>query len=103
MAPMAKKGIDFEDIDRARRCLGLGEEATLEEIKAAYRELARRYHPDKGKSSEEMMREINWAYEVLMNYISYYRYSFRREDVARHDPDRVLKRFFEDWMWGKGL
>lgn len=97
-----KRGFDFHEIERARRILGLEEEATLDEIKEAYRSLARRYHPDRDPGSEERMREVNWAYEVLMNYVSCYRYSFREEDVKRHDPDRALKRFFEDWMWGKG-
>ena len=39
---------NFEEIDKARRLLGLGDRATLKEIKQAYRKMAFRYHPDSG-------------------------------------------------------
>ncbi|XVF53757.1 hypothetical protein PTKIN_Ptkin05aG0124700 [Pterospermum kingtungense] len=41
--------------------------ATLQEIKASYRKLARKYHPDMNKrlDAEEKFKEISAAYEVL--------------------------------------
>ena len=47
--------------------LGVSENATADEIKKAYRKLARKYHPDINKSPEaqEKFKEINAAYEVL--------------------------------------
>lgn len=48
--------------------LGLSEDATPEEIKAAFKRLAVKYHPDKhpGKSEmEEKFKEINRAHQVL--------------------------------------
>ena len=47
--------------------LGVPRNATLEEIKQAYRRLARQYHPDVNKSpdAEEKFKEINEAYAVL--------------------------------------
>jgi len=47
--------------------LGVSENATQEEIKRAYRKLARKYHPDvnKDKDAVEKFKEINAAYEVL--------------------------------------
>ena len=53
--------------------LGLKPGATQEEIKAAYRELVKKYHPDRYQDNplndlaEEKMREINEAYETLMS------------------------------------
>ncbi len=50
--------------------LGIDEEADETEIKAAYRRLARKYHPDtnKGnKASETMFKEVAQAYEILGN------------------------------------
>ncbi len=47
--------------------LGVKREATAEEIKKAFRKLARKYHPDvsKEKDAEQRMQEINEAYTVL--------------------------------------
>ncbi len=47
--------------------LGVNSDATQDEIKKAYRKLARKYHPDVNKDAgaEEKFKEINGAYEVL--------------------------------------
>ncbi len=47
--------------------LGVGRQATQEEIKKAFRRLARQYHPDMNKDpdAEARFKEINEAYEVL--------------------------------------
>jgi curved DNA-binding protein len=47
--------------------LGVGENASADEIKKSYRKLARKYHPDinKDESAVEKFKEINAAYEVL--------------------------------------
>jgi len=47
--------------------LGVGRTANQDEIKRAYRQMARQYHPDVNKSpdAEERFKEINEAYQVL--------------------------------------
>jgi len=47
--------------------LGVSRNATQQEIKSAFRKLARKYHPDVNKSSDaqEKFKDINEAYEVL--------------------------------------
>lgn len=48
--------------------LGVGKEASAEDIKKAYRQLAVKHHPDKNpgdKSAEEKFKELGHAYEIL--------------------------------------
>ena len=53
------------------KILGVSPNASDEEVKKAYRELARKYHPDKYRDSDladlanEKMKEINAAYEEI--------------------------------------
>ncbi|RME82283.1 MAG: molecular chaperone DnaJ [Caldilineae bacterium] len=49
--------------------LGVGRNASPDEIKRAYRRLVKQYHPDiyKGADADERIKEINEAYEVLSN------------------------------------
>lgn len=49
------------------KILNITENATLEEIKKAFRELAKMYHPDKNKSNDASVkfREVFEAYEIL--------------------------------------
>ena len=49
------------------KILGVSRTATPEEIKKAYRTLARKYHPDVSKedNAEEKFKEVGEAYEVL--------------------------------------
>jgi len=59
--------VEFKDYYRV---LGVTPKATDEDIKKAFRSLARKYHPDVAKdkkSAEEKFKEINEANEVLSN------------------------------------
>lgn len=55
------------------KVLGVSPDATEEEIKTAYKELVKKYHPDKYQDSplkevaEEKMSEVNAAYDSIIN------------------------------------
>jgi hypothetical protein len=94
---------DFNDIDEARKLLGLDEAATLKEIKSAYRKLSHRHHPDKQASAagenDLMMKKVNRAYKLLMNYCTDYKFSFKEEDISRTYPhEEHARKWRERWF-----
>jgi len=57
--------MDYKDYYKT---LGVDRKASTDEIRAAYRKLAMKYHPDKNpgdKKAEDRFKEINEAYQVL--------------------------------------
>ncbi len=75
--------------------LGIKEGASAEEIKTAYKELVKKYHPDKHQDNplyelaEEKLREINEAYETLMKNGSPGGGSFRKSSNRNYYQVRV--------------
>ena len=67
--------------------LGIKEGASEEEVKKAYRELVKKYHPDQyrdnplAKLAEEKLREVNEAYDFLMKNGSFKK-DYRRDNGA---------------------
>lgn len=80
--------------------LGVSRSATQDDVKRAYRNLARRYHPDRNQGDEEAarrFREIAEAYETLSNPELRSRYDrlgpLYRPDGRPPTPDEVT-----DWV-----
>jgi len=60
--------------------LGIPEESGQREIKAAFKRLAMRYHPDKhagDRDMEERFKEVNMAYQVLSDPVKKANYDYR--------------------------
>lgn len=90
--------------------LEINENASADEIKKAYRKLARKYHPDVNKDpqAEEKFKEINAAYEVLSNPEKKQQYDqygdsmfggqnfhdFARGQGSNVDLDEILRQMF---------
>ncbi|MBN2768016.1 MAG: DnaJ domain-containing protein [Campylobacterales bacterium] len=72
-------------LEVALETLSLPKLITKDDIKKRYRYLAKKLHPDKG-GDEKQMAEINEAYEMLMEYIDSFRYSFDDREIEKHTP-----------------
>ncbi|HWU89104.1 MAG TPA: DnaJ domain-containing protein [Kofleriaceae bacterium] len=65
---MPPQQLDFDPNVDYYKSLGVGEKATADEIKRAYRKLAKQYHPDStggDKAKESRFKDISNAYDVL--------------------------------------
>ncbi|MEW6703170.1 MAG: molecular chaperone DnaJ [Bacteroidota bacterium] len=70
--------------------LGVGKNASQDEIKKAYRKLAMQYHPDRNpgdKQAEENFKEAAEAYEVLSNEEKRAKYDRFGHSGLKGDPD----------------
>jgi curved DNA-binding protein CbpA len=70
------------------KVLEISEQATADEIKKSYRNLAFRYHPDKNPGGQELMKEINEAYAVLSNPEKRQEYDQLRQSYGSFARDR---------------
>lgn len=106
-----KKLITFDNIDNARKVLGLGDTSSIEDIKNNYRKLILEYHPDTHhncqdqKAYEEKVKEINSSYKIIMDYCLKHPISFRREKVKDIEEGEYaedhLRRFYDGWVNSK--
>lgn len=98
--------MQYQALCKALELLGLGERASLEQIKARYRQLAKQLHPDADSAAangEEGMRQLNAAYALVRSYCEGYRFCFNEEEFYEQNPEERLRRqFATDPLWGKG-
>ena len=78
--------------------LGVGRDASAEDIKKAYRKLAHQFHPDKG-GDEKRFKEISEAYQILSDgdkKAQYDKFGRVFEGAAGEGPGFCGFR----WAWG---
>jgi len=85
--------MDSNYIKKALEILELPPFITKEDIKRQYKELAKKYHPDI-YGSDEHMSKINMAYEVLIDYIDNFRYSFDDDEINKQLPSLKHDKLF---------
>ncbi len=105
---MTKK--EWQKIRKAANLLGLENQASLAEIKKAYRRHAKKCHPDTAESrpgkdtdsTTSTMTEITEAYQLLIDYCGSFRFPLiPGADESFDAEDWWLDRFGQDPLWGK--
>jgi curved DNA-binding protein CbpA len=93
----------YADLQKALQVLGLGERATLKEIKSQHRKLVKLHHPDVGNTSDpEMIRNVNAAYQTISDYTAEFRFSFDENEFYEQNPEeRIWMQFADDPLWGQ--
>lgn len=89
------------------KLLGVKRDASADEIRKAYRRLARKYHPDVNpgdKSAEDKFKQISEAYEVLSDEKKravYDRHGVYSDNIRESAPNAGGKGFdFSNFEWG---
>ena len=96
----------YQELKAALHLFGLHENdlLTIRRIKERHRALVKEHHPDHGASDPEMIRRLNEAHRLLMDYLQSYRFSFSQEEFYRQNPEEHLKRQFSwDPVWSGRL
>jgi hypothetical protein len=90
----------------ARDLLGLDDSASIAEIRKAYRNKAKEYHPDTAapdNSDETGMHRLTEAYKTLIDYCQDFKIPLNpSESDPTDDEDWWMNRFGNDPLWGKG-
>ena len=92
----------YQDLREAIEVFGLGERASLAQIKLRHRELVMAHHPDRhNDAGPEIMHRINRANQILLEYCRHYQYCFSEEEFLEQTPtERIRRQFAGDPVWG---
>src|SRR4051812_49133974 len=81
--------------------LGVPRTASADELKKAYRKLARKYHPDVNpgdKSAEEKFKEVSAAFDILSDEKKRKLYDELGHDAAKIGWDPGKARAYQQWQ-----
>ncbi|MCX6744102.1 MAG: DnaJ domain-containing protein [Candidatus Parcubacteria bacterium] len=84
--------------------LGVSKSASLPEIKKAYRDLVRQFHPDRNPdpSAREKFIAVQKAYEILADPSARYEYDQGKKSAVTDKPKTFLSVFW-DTLMNQGL
>ncbi|AXH09295.1 molecular chaperone DnaJ [Malaciobacter halophilus] len=78
--------MDKEDFDKAVDLFGILTKTSKKELKQKYLKLSKKYHPDMPTGSEQKFQELKQSYELLLDYIENYKFSFEEEEFKQQYP-----------------
>lgn len=100
---------EWQEIEKAKDLLGLDDRASFAEIKKAFRQLSKKYHPDllsddDLNASGVRMQELTDAYRLLLEYCAHFPIPLvpGQDTLSQDDENWWFERFGQDPLWGKG-
>jgi len=97
---------EWQQILAAKELLGLGDNATLAEIKLVFRSYSRQYHPDLAgntRGNRDKMQQINEAYQTILAYCKNFKFPLTcdEQELEMNDEEWWMSRFGQDPLWSK--
>ena len=91
--------VSLSEFQNAVESLELLSLTTKEHVRKKYLKLSRRYHPDMEGGSTKKFQEIREAYEILVEYMDNFRFTFSDEEFKQQNP--ILVNVEQSWLQGK--
>ena len=91
-------------LEEARKLLKLGQQASRHEVRSAYRQAARRWHPDRALHPNEeaeyrqRMQQVNLAYQRVLKFMEDYRFELV-ETSSQEDLMQWWNNRFATGVW----
>jgi len=85
------------------KILGINKNASKEEIKSAYRKLAKDHHPDANGGDDSKFKQINEAYKILTDPAAKAQHEenmFRRDPFSGSSPEDFFREFMSQSGFG---
>jgi DnaJ-class molecular chaperone len=88
--------VGLSEFQNAVKCLDLLSLTTQEQVRKKYLKLSRQYHPDMEGGSVEKFQEIRESYEILVEYMENFRFTFSDEEFKQQNP--ILVNVKQSWL-----
>jgi len=91
--------VSLSEFQNAVESLELLSLTNKEHVRKKYLKLSRKYHPDMEGGSTQKFQEIREAYEILVEYMDNFRFTFTDEEFKQQNP--ILVNVEQSWLQGK--
>ena len=91
--------VSQSEFQKAVESLDLLSLTTKEHVRKKYLKLSRKYHPDMEGGSVEKFQEIIEAYEIIVEYMDNFRFTFTDEEFKQQNP--ILVNIEQGFLQGK--
>lgn len=75
------------------KALNLSSSASADQIKKAFKDMAKKYHPDVAKGNEDKFKEVNEAYQILSSAETKKEYDESRAEPVRKTTSSTKPRY----------